>query len=163
MLTPLFALSSAFLLAAAAPASGQDCSAPSAPMPCGRGVATNSSPPAAIVPNTEMRAAATPAPSIIRPAQPRADPAAYVSVADYPESAIRAREEGIVRFTLTVGPNGRVTGCTITQSSGSSALDSASCRLMRSRARFTPAVDSTGNPAASRVYQQLTWTLPAGE
>jgi TonB family protein len=297
MIRPLFALSSAFLLAAAAPPDGQDCSAASAPMPCGYGIATNSPPPAmprgeiavyrapatiqagtpvvlrliedmsikrvgdrvllevaepvmsgglpllpggsgvigeitrlrmkpgrngglairllharayrmeirlkgqasatlplgelvngvideALVPPqllvpvyrdvpsrpaaapgrySSPGAAAAPTPSIIRPAQPRHDPAAYVSIADYPAAAIQAQEEGIVRFTLDVGVHGRVTGCTITQSSGSSALDSASCRLMRSRARFTPAVDSSGNPAASRVHQQLTWTLPVAK
>jgi hypothetical protein len=31
---------------------------------------------------------------------------------------------------------------------------------MGSRARFTPAVDSNGNPAPSRVEQEVDWTLP---
>jgi protein TonB len=79
---------------------------------------------------------------------------------DYPAAARAAREEGLVRFTLDVGPNGRVTGCTITGSSGSALLDSTTCRILRSRARFTPALDSAGSPVADQVDGRIGWTLP---
>jgi len=78
----------------------------------------------------------------------RANLASYVTDSDYPASAVERGEQGTVRFTLAIGADGRVTGCTVTGSSGSAVLDSTTCRIMRSRARFTPARDSNGNPTA---------------
>lgn len=97
---------------------------------------------------------------IAEPARARAAPASYITAADYPESALRAREEGAVAYVLDVGADGRAATCTITRSSGSTSLDATTCRIMRSRARFTPARDTNGNPAASRLNQEVTWTLP---
>jgi len=102
---------------------------------------------------------APPAPKI-EPAKARANLASYVSNDDYPSSAIRNEEQGLTVFTLEVGPNGRVSNCTITQSSGSSTLDSTTCRLMRSRARFTPATDSSGNKVSDTVTGRIRWVLP---
>src|SRR5687767_3164843 len=60
---------------------------------------------------------------IVRPPQERRPAQAYVSDADYPASALANREQGRVRVTLDVGPDGRVHGCTVMRSSGSPALD----------------------------------------
>ena len=72
---------------------------------------------------------------------------------------MRNNEEGTTGFRLTVGPDGRVTNCEVTSSSGSSALDTTTCRLMRSRARFTPAHDSNGNPTNDTVTARITWRI----
>jgi protein TonB len=96
------------------------------------------------------------------PARARADLGSYVSDGDYPASAIRNEEQGTTRFLLQVGADGKVTGCTVTRSSGSAALDSTACRLMRSRARFTPARDGNGSPTADSVANAIHWVLPAG-
>lgn len=101
------------------------------------------------------------APPAGEPARARANLAALLSDADYPASAIAAREQGAVEFRLDIGVNGRVTGCAITRSSGSAALDSTTCRLLQSRARFTPARDAAGTPAPDRVAGKIVWTLPA--
>src|SRR5688572_369646 len=84
--------------------------------------------------------AATTAPARAIPARatPTTALAAYFSPADYPPSALGRREQGITRFYLAVGPNGRVTDCRVTAGSGSPALDDATCRILRSRARFRP-------------------------
>ena len=96
----------------------------------------------------------------IEPAKARANLASYVSNEDYPDSAIRNEEQGTTGFRLDVSPDGRVSNCTITSSSGSSALDNATCRLMRSRARFTPATDSTGAKTSDSVSSRIRWVLP---
>jgi protein TonB len=103
-----------------------------------------------------------PPPRIFEPARARADLGSYISDGDYPASAIRNEEQGTTRFLLQVSAEGRVTGCTVTRSSGSSALDSTACRLMRARARFTPARDSSGNPTTDSVANAIHWVLPAG-
>lgn len=88
--------------------------------------------------------------------------AGYVSDADYPSDAIRREEQGTTRFRLAVGPDGRVSDCAVTGSSGSAALDMATCRLMKSRARFSPARDSSGNAVADVVTNAISWRLPSG-
>lgn len=108
---------------------------------------------------------APPAPAVAfapeHAAQARADLASLFSDEDYPAAALAARQSGRVEFTLGVGASGRVEACTITRSSGSGALDSATCRLLRSRARFTPARDAAGNPVASETRSYIVWRLPA--
>ncbi|HWH17872.1 MAG TPA: energy transducer TonB [Allosphingosinicella sp.] len=73
---------------------------------------------------------------------------------------MRAEEQGSATFRLTIDPSGRVSGCDITSSTGSSALDSATCRVLRSRARFTPARDTEGNPTSDTYTGRITWRLP---
>jgi protein TonB len=90
---------------------------------------------------------------------PRANIGSYISNDDYPVSALSRNEEGSVRFRLTVGADGRVTNCVITSTSGSAALDNATCRIMRSRARFTPARSASGDPTSGTVESSVTWTI----
>ena len=101
-----------------------------------------------------------PPPVKLQSARARANLASYVSDADYPSSALRSEEQGTTRFRLTVGSDGRVKDCAITSSSGSAALDSATCRIMRNRARFTPARDSNGQPTTDTVSSGIRWVLP---
>jgi TonB family protein len=94
-------------------------------------------------------------------ARPQAPLASYAMEGDYPAAAIRNREQGRVAVALVIGPEGRVTACTIIASSGSAALDAATCRILRSRARYAPARDARGNPVPDHDRGELTWTLPA--
>ncbi|HEY7808983.1 MAG TPA: TonB family protein [Allosphingosinicella sp.] len=94
-------------------------------------------------------------------AVPKAPVERLVTVEDYPAAALRAGEQGQVRVILDIAPTGRVTGCRITASSGSAILDSSTCRLLYSRARFTPAQDAAGNAVADRFATSLTWSLNA--
>ena len=82
-----------------------------------------------------------------------------ISSDDYPSDAIRNEEQGSVRVTLAIGTDGRVTNCSVVGSSGSRSLDNATCRIMRSRARFTPARDSNGNPAAGEYPGEINWQI----
>lgn len=92
-------------------------------------------------------------------AEPRAPLQTYIAREDYPPSSAASREQGQPSFRLTVGPDGRVTGCVILVSSGSSALDSATCRIMRARARFNPARDGSGNPVADEYFGHVAWRM----
>jgi TonB family protein len=83
-----------------------------------------------------------------------------VSPDDYPAAALRSDEQGQVAFTLEVGPDGRVRSCAIDRSSGSSALDAATCRIMRSRARYDPARDARGVAVADRDRGVVVWRIP---
>jgi protein TonB len=100
-----------------------------------------------------------PAPSTLKSPQPRA-PGSWISYEDYPVDALRAGEQGVVGFRLDVDPAGRVTGCTVTASSGSAILDSATCAIMRRRARFVPAEDAEGKPVAGYWDSRSRWSIP---
>jgi TonB family protein len=82
---------------------------------------------------------------------------------DYPASARRAEEQGLSRMRLEVRPDGRVSQCVILGSSGSNALDSASCRLLRARARFAPALDDKGVAVADTAFASILWRMPEDE
>ena len=98
---------------------------------------------------------------VIPPQRARANLNSYFSGDDYPAAALRGNDEGSTGFRLTIGPNGRVTDCQVTASSGSAALDQATCRILRSRARYTPARDTSGNPTSGTDSGRVTWRLPA--
>lgn len=90
----------------------------------------------------------------------RANLNSYFSTDDYPAAATRERAEGTTAFQLTVNASGRVADCVITMTSGSTALDETTCRILRSRARYTPARDAGGNPTAGTDSGRVTWRLP---
>ena len=82
------------------------------------------------------------------------DPASWVTIADYPPSAMRAGEAGAVAFTLAIDASGHVTDCHVTQSSGHQSLDLSTCQIMQQRAAFKPG-------AAARSYSsRVRWVLP---
>jgi protein TonB len=78
---------------------------------------------------------------------------------DYPDAAIQREEQGTVGVSLQIGTTGRVTGCSVTSSSGSRTLDQTTCRVLQSRAKFTPAQDGNGNPTTGTFSQRITWRL----
>jgi protein TonB len=82
------------------------------------------------------------------------------SADDYPASAQAAGAEGTARASLTIGTDGRVVSCNITQSTGNGALDSATCNILRRRAKFVPARDSNGNATTDTVSTpSIVWRL----
>jgi protein TonB len=79
---------------------------------------------------------------------------------DYPASAQAAGAEGTAQAEITIGTDGRVIGCNITRSSGNSALDSATCNIIRRRAKYVPARDSNGQATTDTITTPpITWRL----
>jgi len=113
-------------------------------------------PPVAVAPPPP----APPPPRKVEPARARGDVRALFSDSDYPSSAQAAGAEGTAQAQLTIGPDGRVVGCNLTRSTGNGALDSATCNILRRRAKFTPARDSSGNPTTDTYNTPpITWRL----
>ena len=77
----------------------------------------------------------------------------------YPSSARRENIQGRVGVTLVVGANGRVSGCTVSGSSGNGELDSTTCRLAQRSLRYEPAKDTNGNPIEQTVRLGVKWQL----
>jgi len=78
---------------------------------------------------------------------------------NYPARAIRDEIEGRVGVRVTIGANGRVTACTVSNSSGSSVLDQAACEGMERYARYNPALDDAGNPTTGQASTTIVYQL----
>ena len=118
-------------------------------------------PPPYIPPVTKVATPPPPPPVKQSAAKAKGTLVGLFSDEDYPNSALQAEQQGTTAVQLTIGTDGRVSGCNVTSSSGSSALDSATCNVLRRRARFTPAIDSNGQPTSDTYSQRITWRIPA--
>ena len=103
-----------------------------------------------------------PPPPRIQPkgAVPKGNPGSWATTNDYPSRALREEREGTSSFRVSVGPDGRVTDCQITGSSGHADLDAATCDNVRRRARFAPATDGDGNPTTGSYSNRVRWVIP---
>lgn len=76
------------------------------------------------------------------------------SARDYPIASRDLRIGDHVTIWLSVGPDGKPTGCRVVRASRDPAADATTCRLARQRFRFRPATDANGH-AVSGTY---AWT-----
>ncbi len=93
-------------------------------------------------------------------AVPRGAPGNWATTNDYPSRALREEREGTTGFRVSVNAEGRVSGCTITSSSGHPDLDEATCSNVTRRARFTPATDGEGKPTTGSYSSRVRWVIP---
>ncbi len=119
-------------------------------------------PVAPVVPVLAPPAPVAPPPPRVQPksATPKGNPGNWATTNDYPTRALREEREGTTSFRVTVGPDGRVTSCEITGSSGSDDLDAATCSNVTRRARFNPATDGDGNPTSGSYSNRVRWVIP---
>ena len=95
-----------------------------------------------------------------RIARPLGSPARWVTTQDYPGSDLRQGNRGLVRFSLTVGADGKVSACVVTGTSGFPGLDEATCDKVSRRARFEPATDGTGATVTGSYAGAVRWVIP---
>lgn len=76
---------------------------------------------------------------------------------NYPLAALRDNAQGSVRLVVSVDPEGRVSKCFVTQSSGHEALDKAACDGMVQFAMFDPARDALGRAVAGSYATVITY------
>jgi protein TonB len=119
-------------------------------------------PPALRVPPPAPMAPPPPPPPRVaaKKATPKGNPGNWANSNDYPSRALREEKEGITRFTVQIGSDGRVTSCSVTGSSGTPELDSTTCSLIQRRARFNPAINSDGQPTSDTWSSSVRWQIP---
>ncbi|MEP3420371.1 MAG: energy transducer TonB [Erythrobacter sp.] len=93
-------------------------------------------------------------------ASPRGNASGWITNDDYRTSWINRDYSGVAAFSLSIDARGRVTNCSITNSTGHDVLDRATCRLLQRRARFNPALDSAGEPVAGTFASSVNWQIP---
>jgi protein TonB len=103
---------------------------------------------------------APPPPKVVKAMSPKGNPGNWVTNNDYPTRALRENRSGVTGFRLTVGTDGRPTGCDITSSSGSPDLDSTACSLLMRRAKFNPGQNDAGSPTGGVYASRFRWVIP---
>ncbi|MCK0129355.1 TonB family protein [Erythrobacter sp. F6033] len=78
---------------------------------------------------------------------------------DYPTppGGREARRGTEVIVRVTVGINGRASGCSVYRPSPDAEADRITCELVENRLRFRPAMDANGNPVAAPFYWRQRW------
>lgn len=81
--------------------------------------------------------------------QPKGSPGRWLTSDDYPSKPLRNGLSGAVRFRLNVDETGVVDGCIIQQALSDPAFSEATCKSIKKRARFRPAIGVDGKPIRS--------------
>jgi periplasmic protein TonB len=101
-----------------------------------------------------------PAPSQARPARAENRNRWVQRIMDnYPRRAQSRGIEGSVGMNVTIDASGRISACSVNNSSGSDDLDQAACEGMQRFARYEPALDAAGNPISSSMSQTIQYRL----
>lgn len=90
---------------------------------------------------------------------PRVDLRAILSDSDYPAEALRANMRGRAVVRITIGVDGKASGCVVVASSGHSLLDQRTCQILVERVRTSPAIDTSGTPVSVPLIVPVRWVL----
>jgi TonB family protein len=93
--------------------------------------------------------------ALIPPGKPGfVDLSQYIGGDDYPRAANGANGE--VLALLTIGLDGKITGCRTIESSGNDALDQRTCEIAR-RIHYSVALDQDKKPVSSWTVFKVHW------
>ena len=81
-------------------------------------------------------------------------------VKNYPVGPLRRGEQGRVAFRLTIEPEGSVSRCEVTESSGFAGLDTETCEVMVYNARLSPVRNEDGRAIRATQNGFIVWRLP---
>ncbi|MEP5937598.1 MAG: TonB family protein [Erythrobacter sp.] len=76
----------------------------------------------------------------------------------YPKSALRKREQGVIRFRVMLDETGAVTDCRLKNATELKTLQSRACQVL-SNATFEPALDADGSPMASYYANSISYRI----
>ena len=79
---------------------------------------------------------------------------------NYPPGARQRGEQGRVAFTVMIEPDGTLTQCEVTESSGYSGLDKETCEIMVRYGQLKPVVGADGRSIRAKQNGFITWKLP---
>lgn len=131
-----------------------------APPPVQTVVSAPPAPPVVIAAPAAPPAPPPPGPSKARSASPKGQAGWAARIqANYPTRAAREEREGRVGVRVSIGPDGKVSACSVSSSSGSPDLDAAACDGMTRYARFNPALADDGSPTTGSYSTAIVYKL----
>lgn len=92
--------------------------------------------------------------------EPVRPPGEWATDNDYPLDALAKGIESDVHVRMAVDNAGKVTACIIQDRFPPGGFGELTCKLLRARARFRPALDGTGKPVASYHISSVRWRIP---
>ncbi len=130
---------------------------------------TTQAPPASIVPETPVQTQTLPPIAAAAPPRQQPNPASQTPLQlepvrnthvppPYPATSLRLGEQGTTRMRVSISTRGLVTGCKVTNSSGSGRLDMAACGYVQQRWRWKPPMRG-GRPVAADTEISVIWRL----
>ncbi|WP_114521115.1 energy transducer TonB [Altererythrobacter sp. ZODW24] len=99
--------------------------------------------------------------NVAQRAKPK-NPSMWVTSRDIPKVILQRRitQKTVVKFRLSISANGTVDRCTTIEESPEALLNELTCELVAKRARFEPALDKDGEPAADFYISSVRWQTP---
>ncbi len=97
---------------------------------------------------------------VVVPPSAKNEAGSWVTRGDYPMEEYVKGVEGVTRFSVMVGVDGKAKSCMVTRSSGSTVLDNIVCDRVTLRAKFNPARDSAGKKVEAEYRNAVKWTIP---
>ncbi len=94
-----------------------------------------------------------------QPSRPKQPLRQFFSRGTFPTLALQSGNTGTVGVSLMIDEAGKVRDCMVEETSGFATLDSTSCYVISSRARFEPAVGTDGKSAKSAYFQRIHWQI----
>lgn len=91
--------------------------------------------------------------------KPKSNPRTWLNSSDYPQDALAAGHQAIIRFRLMIDATGQITGCTIQSAMAKEDFAKISCDLLTRRVRFEPALTASGLAVASYFVGKVQWLL----
>jgi TonB family protein len=84
----------------------------------------------------------------------------WLSLDDYPDRSFFKGESAIVRYRLNVDENGNPTSCEVQRRTNPPEFAEITCSRLMQRARFIPAINSSGKPVAAYFLGTVRWLMP---
>lgn len=81
-------------------------------------------------------------------------------VKNYPAGPMKRGEQGRVAFRLTIEPDGSLSRCEVTESSGFAGLDNETCEIMLFNAKVSPVRNEDGRAIRATENGFIVWRLP---
>ena len=98
-------------------------------------------------------------PAAARPAREARLISGAIGDSDLPAEEQQKKAKRPVGIRYKVTADGRVTGCSVSRSSGTKALDVLACRLAEERFQYAPARNSSGEYQEVSLDHVVTWTI----
>jgi hypothetical protein len=96
---------------------------------------------------------------LARRPEPIGSPATWLRTSDYPQAMIKGGKQAQINFRLSIGADGAPTACEVQRSYNDKTFDEVTCTILMRRARFSPAVDPSGQAVASYYLNTVRWVL----